>query len=151
MAEEIREIDNQAFSGRYIMNKILKIGSVLILLYLVSRKDYLLFHSIVELGGAAISIAIFLLGWNSRKFTKDNTYIFIGTAFLVSGLLNILHALAYKGMTVFPGTATDANLGTQLWLSNQYILAASFVLAPFLLNRKPRRWIFFRSTRSSRG
>lgn len=133
-----KSVKIRTFSTKYIVGKILKISLLLAFLYIISLKDYLLFHSIAEIIGASIAIAIFLLAWNSRKFADSGFYFFVGSFFLVSGLIMMLHALAYKGMGVIPGTAQNANLGTQLWLANQYILAAGFVAAPFFANRKPK-------------
>jgi PAS domain S-box-containing protein len=131
------------FPTEYIVGKILKISLVLAVFYVISLKDYLLFHSLVEFAGAVLAIAIFLLAWNSRKFADSGFYIFIGSVFLASGLITILHALAYKGMGVIPGTAQNANLATQLWIANQYILAAGFVVAPFFSVRKPKPLLIF--------
>ena len=131
-----KSVKIRTFSTKYIIGKILKISLVLAFLYIISLKDYLLFHSITEFIGASIAIAIFLLAWNSRKFADSGFYFFVGSFFLVSGLIMVLHALAYKGMGVIPGTAQNANLATQLWVANQYILAAGFVAAPFFANRK---------------
>lgn len=125
------------FTFSYIAGKILKIGLLLVVLYLISLRDYLLFHSLAEFIGAVLAAAIFLLAWNSRKFTDNGFYTFVGLMFLASGALTILHALAYRGMGVIPGTETNANLATQLWVANQYLLAAGFVAAPFFANKKP--------------
>jgi len=133
----------KAFSPGYIVDKTAKIGVVLLVLYLISLKDYLLFHSVIEFIGAAVAISIFLLAWNSRRFVDTGFYIFIGSVFLASGMITILHALAYKGMGVIPGTAQNANLATQLWLANQYILAIGFVAAPFFAGRKARSFALF--------
>lgn len=134
--QENIKFEQKVFSASYIAKKALRIGLVLSALYLLSLRDYLIFHSFVELAGAAIAIAIFLLAWNSRKFTNNSVYVFIGAMFLASGILNILHAMAYKGMTVFPGTLNDANLGTQLWLANQYVLAGGLFATSFLFRKK---------------
>ena len=135
---EIKEIQTKIFSYPLIVGKILKIGVVLAVLYIISLWKYLLFHSIVEFLVAAIAVAIFLLAWNSRKFADDSFYVFIGSIFLASAAVTVLHVLAYKGMGVIPGTLQNANLATQLWLANQYILAAGFITAPFIVGRKPR-------------
>lgn len=72
---------NEIFSRRYIAKKILKIGAILAVLYLISIKDYLLFHAIIEFIVAAVAVSIFLLAWNSRKFSGSGFYVFIGSAF----------------------------------------------------------------------
>ena len=138
MEQNITTVEKKIFSKRYVAKKILKIGVVLAVLYFVSLRDYLLFHALTEFLVAAVAVSIFLLAWNSRKFIDNGFYVFIGSAFLASGLITILHALAYKGMGIIPGTAANSNLATQLWLANQYLLAASFVAAPFFVNKRPK-------------
>jgi len=115
---------------------ILQIGAILAVLFVISRYNYLLFHILSEFSGAAISLAIFLLAWNARKFSRNNYFLFFGTAFLTSGIVSFIHGLTYRGMGVIPGTSENSNLATQLWLANQYVLAAAFIIAPFLLRKK---------------
>lgn len=111
---------------------------VLIGLYLTSAYRYLLFHSLVELFTIVVSACIFVLAWNTRRFIETRYLLIIGVGALCVGALDILHTLAYAGMGVFPGET--ANLPTQLWIAQRYVLAGSFVLAPFLMNRRVREW-----------
>ncbi len=115
---------------------VLQIGAILVFLSVIGRYNYLLFHTLAEFFGAAIGMAIFLLAWNARKFSKNNYFLFFGTAFLVAGIISLIHGLTYRGMGVIAGTSENSNLATQLWLANEYILAIAFVAAPFLLGKK---------------
>jgi PAS domain S-box-containing protein len=109
---------------------------VLPLLYLISRYNYLLFHSLAEMFSIVIAGGVFIIFWNSRQFLDNGYFLFIGIAFLFIGGLDLLHTLAYKGMGVFPGY--DANLPTQLWIALRYLTSVSFVAALLFLHRKPR-------------
>lgn len=109
---------------------------ILLGLYLVSLKSYLLFHSVAEIFSIFIAFSIFILAWNSRRFI-DNAYIlFIGIAYLFVGGIDLIHTLAYKGMGVFPGFS--ANLPTQLWIGARYLEGLSLLIAPFLLGKRLR-------------
>lgn len=102
-------------------------------LYAVSRANYLLFHATVEILGVVVAFGIFLVAWNTRR-TIDNGYLlFLGQAFLLVGALDLLHALAYKGMGVFPGRG--ANLPTQLWIAARALESLGFLVAPLFLAR----------------
>lgn len=103
-------------------------------LYLTSWYSYILFHSLVELVSISIAFTIFIISWNARKIQENNYLLFVGTAYLFIGSLDLLHTLAYKGMGVFQGF--DANLPTQLWISGRYLAALSFLAAPIFLRRK---------------
>jgi two-component system sensor kinase FixL len=113
-------------------------GAILLVgLYFISRENYLLFHSLVEMFSVVISITIFALIWNSRSYL-DNSYLkLLGVAYLFIGLLDLMHALAFKGMGVFPSTGLGepnaANLPTQLWLAGRYVQSLTFAIAPLFL------------------
>src|SRR5512147_1420884 len=83
-------------------------------LYLGSHYNYLFFHSLAELFSIIIACGIFMVVWNSRQIIRNNYLLFIGTAYLFVGGLDLAHMLAYKGMAIFKGYETD--LATQLWI-----------------------------------
>jgi signal transduction histidine kinase len=105
-------------------------------LYLLSRLNYLLFHSSVEVFSIVITFAIFAIAWNARRMMDCNYLLFIGIACLFVGLVDLLHTLAYSGMGVFH--EYGANLATQLWIATRYMLSVSFLAAVFFVNRKFR-------------
>jgi hypothetical protein len=88
-------------------------------LYLLSRLNYLLFHSAVEVFSIVITFAIFAIAWNARRMMDSNYLLFIGIACLFVGGVDLLHTLAYSGMGVFP--EYGANLPTQLWIATRYM------------------------------
>jgi PAS domain S-box-containing protein len=124
-------------------NLALSLASLLLLplLYLISRHNYLLFHSLAELFSIVISCSVFIIFWNSRQFLDDGYFLFLGIAFLFIAGLDLLHTLAYKGMGVFPGYGAD--LPTQLWIAFRYLQSVSFVAALLFLHRKPRPGFVF--------
>src|SRR3989339_1986587 len=110
-------------------------GTVLLgMIFLVSRNNYLLFHSLVEVFSVCVAFAVFLIVWNCRRFLQNNYLKLIGTAYLFIAMLEFLHYLSYKGMNVFTGY--DANLPTQLWIIARYLQSLSFLVAPWFIDRK---------------
>ncbi|MFZ5584308.1 MAG: MASE3 domain-containing protein [Thermodesulfobacteriota bacterium] len=108
-------------------------------LFWARQQSYLLFHGLVEGFCMVVAGSIFLLAWNARRFLDNGYLVFLGTAYAFTAGLDLLHTLAYKGMGVFPDY--DANLPTQLWIASRYLLAISFLLAPWFLGRKVRaKW-----------
>ena len=112
----------------------------LLLIFLTSRYNYLLFHSLAEGFSVVIAFSIFMIAWNARRLFRNNYLIFIGIAYLYVGGIDFLHTLAYKGMGVFEGFG--ANLSTQLWVAGRYLEAFSLLAAPFFIRRR----LFDRST-----
>ena len=103
-------------------------------LFLISQTNYLLFHSLAELFSIVIAFGIFVIGWNSRKYYKNNYLLFIGIAYVFVAFFDTLHMLAYKGMTVFKGY-DDNNLPPQLWLVARYIESTTLLIAPLFISR----------------
>ncbi len=117
--------------------KIAAVVATMVGLYLISSYNYLLFHTLVEIFGIIIAGSIFILGWNSRRMTNSAYLLFIGVAFLFTAIFQVLHMVAYKGMDIFAGFF-GANLATQLWLIERYILSLSFLALPLFLRRRAR-------------
>src|SRR5665811_2004723 len=72
-------------------------------LWVVSRDNYLLFHTLAEMFTVAVSFSIFMIVYNTRRFLRNNYLVLIGAALLFVGVVDLLHALTYEGMGVFPG------------------------------------------------
>ncbi len=122
-------------SRRRLFNSTLG-AAVLIGLYLARLYNYLLFHTLVEIFSVVVASGIFIIAWNARSFMANNYFLFTGIAFLFVGATDLLHALAYKGMGIFPGH--DANLPTQLWVIARYLQGSALLVAPLSLGRKLR-------------
>ncbi|MCF8099931.1 MAG: PAS domain S-box protein [Desulfarculaceae bacterium] len=105
-------------------------------LYIVSTYNYILFHTLVELGSIIIAAGIFLVAWHSRERMDNGFFTLLGVAYLSVAFLDILHTVSYKGMGVFPGR--DADLPTQLWIATRYLESISLLIAPIFLTRRIR-------------
>ncbi len=108
-------------------------GVVLFGLYLSSLYNYLLFHTLVESFSIIVGFVIFVLAWNTRPVQENHYLLILGLASLFTGILEMAHTLAYKGLGVFP--AQDANLATQLWLAFRYLFSLTFLIAPIFITR----------------
>lgn len=108
--------------------------TVVLGLYASSRYSYLLFHGLVELASIAIGFTLFIITWNGRHFLNNDTLKVLGIGYAFIAGIDLLHTLAYKGMTVFTGY--DANLPTQLWIAARYLQAVTLCVAPLFMRRK---------------
>jgi two-component sensor histidine kinase len=118
---------------RYTLWPLILLGlGTVIGLVVVSRYNYLLFHTLAEGFSIAVATAIFTLAWNTWAMTDHGYLKVLGVASLFIGILDLVHTLAYQGMGVFPGY--DANLPTQLWIAARYMQALTLLVAPSFLN-----------------
>lgn len=120
---------------------ILRAIILLIVLYLLTFYSPSLFHALAELFRIAIMLTIFVVFWNARRFLDNGYLFFISIAFLFISGLDLLHALASEGMTIFPGQ--DADLHSYLWIAARYVESISLLIAPFWVRRKPRTTYLF--------
>lgn len=113
-------------------------------LYASSLHSYLLFHSLVEFTTIAIAFTLFSLTWNTRRFLTSGSLKALGIGYGLIAGIDLLHALAYKGMGVFPGF--DANLPTQLWIAARFLQAVLLCVAPLLARRNANEHLLFASS-----
>jgi len=98
-------------------------------LFPLSRVDYLLFHSIVEIFAVLVAFGVFVITWNTRHIVSNPYLIVLGGPQLFVGAVLILHALAYQGMGVFVGHGYTAGLAAQLWIVARLLGAGAFLVA----------------------
>lgn len=109
--------------------------TALIVLYLTSFYNYLLFHSLAEAFSVVIAFTIFIVAWNSKEHMENPYLLILGIAYLFIGFLDLLHTLAYKGMNIF--TSYDY-YGNQLWIATRYLESITLLVAFSFLNRRFR-------------
>jgi signal transduction histidine kinase len=109
-------------------------GVVLLGLLAISEDSYLLFHSLIELFSIIVAGSIFMIVWNARSYLDNDYFLFIGIAYFFTGIIDLLHTLAYHGMGVF--ATTGSNLATQLWVAGRYLQSITLLIAPLFCSRK---------------
>jgi len=107
-------------------------AGLFVLMFILSRNNYVLFHSFIEMFAIVTACGVFMIAFHSRAYVQNQFFILIGISFLFVACLDFLHLLAYKGMGVFPGN--DPDLPTQLWIASRYLHAISFLAAPVFLS-----------------
>jgi PAS domain S-box-containing protein len=109
--------------------------------WVISFNNYLLYHVLAEMFGIVVSAAIFIIAWNTRSNLDNDAFLIIGIAYLFIGGIDLLHTLAYKGMSIFVPDQT--NLPTQLWIASRYLQSITFLIAPFFIYRKTHKKMVF--------
>lgn len=99
-----------------------------------AQYNYLFFHCTAEFFSIVVGFGIFMFGWNTRKHTSNDFFLFLGIAYLFIALFDFIHTLSYKGMGVFQ--RADANLPTQLWIAARYMESTSLLIAPLFLTKR---------------
>ncbi|MFZ4441482.1 MAG: MASE3 domain-containing protein, partial [Syntrophales bacterium] len=105
----------------------------LLVLYVISRYNYLLFHSLADGVSIVIAACVFVIIWNGRRIVDNDYFLYVGIAFLFFAFWDLMHLLGNKNMGVFP---KYGNLGPVLYIVSRYILSISLIIAPLFINRK---------------
>ncbi len=104
-------------------------------LFAVSHYNYLFFHGLTELFSIVIGLSIFVLAWNTRNLSPNSYLLFIGISYFFVAVMDSIHTLGYKGMSVF-SLQGGANMPTQIWIAGRYLQGISLLIAPGLIGRK---------------
>ncbi len=117
----------------------------LLALLLLSFRNFLLFHTLIELFSIIVAYLIFTINYYSRDKSEEYFLIFLGIAYGFIGGFDFLHTISYKGMGIFPGNG--ANLPTQLWIIARYFesisLFISFLLLRYKIKFKYKKAMYF--------
>lgn len=100
----------------------------------ISSFNYLLFHVLIELFAVVVSLLMFVVSYQTRRFSHEHFLVCLGNGFFWIAMLDLAHLLAFKGMGVF--SVDDANYATQIWILTRYLEVLLFLLAPFLVMAK---------------
>lgn len=96
-----------------------------------SKQGYLLGHTLAELMSTAVAWTALAVATTSVHFTRNHFVAFIAVGIGWCGGLDLLHALAFKGMHLLPTDSADP--ATQLWVAARFTQALTLLLAPWML------------------
>ena len=106
---------------------------ILALSYVISRSNYLLFHSLAELFSVIISSCIFIIVWNLKEKAEKPFFVLLGISYLFVGIIDLFHTLSYQGMSLFE---TDFFFANQLWIGARFLEAISLFIFVYFMDKK---------------
>ena len=109
------------------------------------ENNYVTIHLLIEILIIVVTITIAIQSWLISPYAQSNKRLYLGALFFIIGLLEIAHALSYKGMPFF---LTDSSPYAPTWF---YIIGRLLLPIGLLLifNMKDKtihgylRWILF--------
>ena len=109
------------------------------------ESNYLVIHLIIEILIIVAALTIAIQTWLIMPFVLSNQRLYLGATFLFIGILEILHALAYKGMPYFIEESSSYS-ATWYYIISRMTLALGLLI---VLTLKPKivqlaqRWIAY--------
>ncbi len=117
------------------------VGITLVLLLAESPSPFLMFHTLAELVAVAVAWGVFMLVWNARRFIRNEALVILSGAYAWVGLIHLLHALTYEGMTPLLGHE-GAGLAAQLWVGARYLETGGWLVFALTLGRRVSSRLF---------
>jgi len=104
------------------------ISSAVVLVYLyIGIKNYLFFHSLIEILGIIIGFGVTIAIYYSSKIMKNGIYLYLGCLFLYTSFFQILHVFSYAGINIL--SSDSYNLSVQISVIAKFVDAiALFVM-----------------------
>jgi hypothetical protein len=101
-------------------------------------------HTIAELVAVSISFLLFGIVWNAYSLERSGNLVILGCAALAVGLLDLGHALSYRGMPDFITPSGPAK-GINFWLAARTVAALSLLAVairrPLPLKKETTRYL----------
>lgn len=107
--------------------------SICILTYFISRINYLLFHSIIELSTVIFGLTLMIIVFATIKVSENSNLTFLGICYGFISLIDIFHIFTYKGLGII---LTDTNTPIQLYVSARYYECIVLMLSVKYINKK---------------
>lgn len=106
----------------------------IVILYIVSEYNFLLFHTILEFITFSVSLVIVYVSFISFKYFKLTAVTYLGTGFFSILILIFLHIISYHGLQLFSGY--DMNLSLQFWFILGYNMSLTFLYSFIFMGKK---------------
>ena len=126
--------NHQRLGDRRTWRWLVGVGVVMSGAYVLGRYDFLLFHTVVEWTSCVVACAVFMILWNVRRHLDSGFYLILGVACLAMGVLDLVHVLAYREISIFPGLDENASISAKTM--GRWITGVSFLVAPLFLHRR---------------
>lgn len=108
-----------------------------IILLVFASVNFLIFHTLAELFAISVALVMFSFSWYTSDFNKNPFLLFLASGYFWVGVLDLVHALTYRGLDILPYTGTNAS--SQFWIVTRYYEAGLLLLAPIFADRVFRK------------
>lgn len=122
------------YSNKVMTQKnLLILVPICILLLFISKINYLLFHTIVEISIISICFSTMLIAFGTIKLCESNSFAYLGLIYGFISMIDLLHTLTYKGINII---TSSANIPTQLWIAQSYYESISLLVSLYYFKSK---------------
>lgn len=113
--------------------------------FVIQEQNFLITHLIIEFFLVTVSATIALQAWMIFPHTLSTSRLFLGSLFFSIAILEIGHAITYKGMPFF-FVESSAYQATWFYMSSRWMLAIGMLILVLMPERKVaayHRWLAY--------
>lgn len=111
-------------------------AAVLLAAGCLGGRNFLAFHTVTEGFTIVVSFTIAVIVFNTYGNIENSFIPVLGVAYFCAGFFDILHTLAYEGMSIIPGAGSG--LAPQMWLIARFLDSVGMILAGLSFDRTVR-------------
>jgi len=129
--------DGKYFSLNYnknIYKELLVLIIMIVISFILFRRNFLLFHTIAELFTVIIAFIMGTISLSTYWANTNRSIIVLGMAYGFIGIFGLIHVFTYKGMGPFADST--GNLAAQLWIVAGYMESLSYLISFVLWEKK---------------
>ncbi|MCK9444166.1 MAG: ATP-binding protein [Tissierellaceae bacterium] len=123
------------------IKKLLIFTLLLIVSLFIGKKNFLLYHTFIELACITIAFMMVIVSVNTCDINKDKGIIFLSIAYGFISFLDFIHLLSYNSLAISVDNVD--NISMQLWLGARLMEGLSFIYVLGFLNKKRNIKQFF--------
>lgn len=121
---ELKLVERENWS---FLRKLMIFSAMVLIFIYIGLKNYLFFHSLIEMLGIFIGIGVAIAVYHSCRIMKNGLYLYLGTMFLFTSLIQIIHLFSYADINIFELDTYD--LSIQISVVGKYLdVVALFVM-----------------------
>ncbi len=103
--------------------------------------SFLLFHTGAELFAIIVAFIMFVVAWQTYRFSRNYFLLFLGIAYFWVGALDLLHTISYGGIGIL--SQGGPNVASKYWLTARFLESLALLISPFFLSRHFNRDLLF--------
>jgi PAS domain S-box-containing protein len=105
-------------------------------LNIVSFKNQLLFHFLIETIAIVLCACLFTIVWILRERIDNGFYNVLGIGMLFSAFFDLMHILTFEGMPIFPNLGLNESF--YFFLAGRLLQGLTFLVAPICVGKTTR-------------
>ncbi len=114
-------------------NECILIILAIVLFWYLSTRNYLLFHTSIELFTTVVGFSLFLLGIGTNKICANSMFTHFSLFYGFVSIIDFLHTLTYNNFVIY---SFNMNTMSQLYILGRYYESIALLFSVYFINKE---------------